>query len=191
MIYSAGYAGQPSDQLLRALYDEGVRVLADVRSAPGSRAFPEYNKQQLSSACQRAGIEYVCMGPALGPRSHDPAHYRGDQVDFGLLSQSAAFRQGLESLIELSKNRPVACLCAEKHPETCHRSLLIGEALHREGVQMIHRHQDGRLESHADMRVRLAADQGGLFPDEDLAMEQQCARFAYKKPSAPTPSFDR
>ena len=51
----------------------------------------------------------------------------------------------------------MALLCAEKEPFTCHRSILIGQALAAKDVDVRHILHDGRVETHEQMLQRLIA----------------------------------
>lgn len=185
MIYSIGYATRTRADFIRQLQAQGITKLADVRSMPGSKAFPEFNREALARELAREGIEYVWMGESLGPRSRHPEHYdAAGQVQFDRLRATPLFQQGLKQLLSINETESVACMCAEKYPETCHRSLLIGEALHDERVAMTHIHFDGRLEPHQALRDRAAQSQGGLFADEDLAMQDLIRQHAYRRPAA-------
>jgi len=50
--------------------------------------------------------------------------------------QTAAFRDGLETLIQMSRQKRVAIMCAEAVPWRCHRSLM-ADALNVHGVPVI------------------------------------------------------
>ncbi len=184
VIYSIGYATRTRADFIRQLQAQGITTLADVRSMPGSSAFPEFNREALARALAKEGIEYVWMGESLGPRSRHPEHYDATgQVQFDKLRATPLFQQGLKQLMGIDQTQSVVCMCAEKYPETCHRSLLIGEALFDRQVTMTHIHFDGRLETHQQLRGRAAEAQGGLFADEDLAMQELIKQHAYRRPA--------
>lgn len=188
MIFSVGYAGKSIAVFIEHLKRHNIQVLIDVRSAPGSRAFPGFNRAQLCASLDKAGISYRWAGDVLGPRSSHPEHYNSQgQVQFDRLRESSEFGRAIESVVEVAATQNAACMCAEKFAETCHRSLLIGEDLLARGVQMHHISFDGALESQAQMRQRLSANQGGMFPDEDLAIEDQISRHAYRKSAEADP----
>jgi uncharacterized protein (DUF488 family) len=134
MLLSVGYEGRSADDLLHALTEAGVEVLADVRLNPLSRK-PGLSRKRLAEALRAAGISYVHL-PALGnPKDNRPGFARREQAAWdryraGLTDPAAD--DALEELGELARTRPVAVLCFEHDPTGCHRSLVLAELLRRD-----------------------------------------------------------
>jgi uncharacterized protein (DUF488 family) len=137
-----------------------------VRSSPHSRFNPQFNKAELGRSLAAVGIRYVFLGRELGARSDDPACYEKGRVQYARLARTATFRKGIERLLKGAAEHRIACMCAEKEPLECHRTLLVARALAAEGVEVAHIHADGRLEPHAAAMERLL-DIAGL-PRQDL-----------------------
>jgi uncharacterized protein (DUF488 family) len=51
-------------------------------------------------------------------------------------------------------------MCAEKEPLECHRAILISRHLHERGHAVRHILEDGRIEDHAFLQLRLLAAHG-------------------------------
>ncbi|WP_043341657.1 DUF488 domain-containing protein [Belnapia moabensis] len=165
-LLTIGHSNHPLEMFLALLRQHGVTAVADVRSAPFSRFNPQYNKVELERGLKAEGIRYVFLGRELGARSDDPACYEGGRVRYARLACTEAFRQGIERLCRGALEHRIVCLCAEKEPLECHRTLLVARALEAEGVEVTHIHADGGLEPNTMAMERLL-DVTGL-PREDL-----------------------
>ena len=196
MIYTIGHSNHTPDAFLERLRRHGVTAVADVRSQPYSRRFPDYNRETLRDWLRRAGIAYVFLGRELGGRSDDPAHYDAEgRVDYERVAAGPRFREGLERLRRGMADYRIALLCAEREPLDCHRALLIAPRLQDLGVEVGHILADGRLELHRDTEarlLRLCGLDGDLFGDplpERLAAayRHRAAGAAYHKPKPENP----
>ena len=128
-VYSIGHGTATAEEFTRALADAGVRVLADIRSAPGSRRNPQFGQSALRDTLAVAGIEYVHL-PGLGgccaPRADSPhtglrvAAFRG----YADHMASEEFAKDLARLEEYARLVPTAFMCAETLWWKCHRRLL-------------------------------------------------------------------
>jgi Protein of unknown function, DUF488 len=97
-VYSIGHGTATAEDFTRTLVDAGVRLLADIRSAPGSRRNPQFGQSPLRDTLVRAGIEYVHL-PGLGGRRAA----RPDSPHTGL--RVAAFRGYAASRVRVSPPR--------------------------------------------------------------------------------------
>lgn len=191
-MYTIGYATKPIDRYIAQLHQQHVTVVADVRSVPYSKAFFDYHQEALILHLKNAGIRYVYLGPELGPRSRDAAHYdETRQVQFNRLMQSALYQSGIRRLFEgLEKGFNIAMTCACKDPAICHRSLLLGWSLrHQYNHELQHILHNGDLETQTCLERRLLEMTGtvpDMFSGEEgalkLAYERQCQACAYRKP---------
>ena len=119
-----------------------VESLIDVRAAPGSRRMPHFAKAALEVSLPERGIAYEHM-PELGghrtarPDSINTGWRNASFRAFADYMQGDAFRVALDALVEKSRTRPTAIMCAEAVPWRCHRSL-ISDALTVRGVEVRH-----------------------------------------------------
>lgn len=191
-MFTIGYATKPINDFIAQLHRQHVTVVADIRSVPYSKAFFDYHQEALMLHLQNAGIRYVYLGPELGPRSRDPAHYdEANQVQFDRLMQSGLFRSGITRLFDgMNKGYSIALVCACKDPAICHRSLLVGWSLkHQFNHELNHILHDGGVESQTALERRLLTLTGtapDIFTGEEaahqLAYQRQCQACAYRKP---------
>lgn len=141
-----------------------MALLVDVRSQPASRHVPQYNRAALAAALGSSGIGYLWLGEALGGRPRDPAVYRPDgRPDYGLCAARPAFIAGIETLLQVAGQQPVAIMCAERDPLHCHRTHLVTPALLARGAEVHHILADGSCIDHAALQHKAEASQLDLF----------------------------
>lgn len=164
-LLSIGYGDRPWEEFLERLRRHGVEFLIDVRSRPGSRQ-PEFNREAIEVLLAKQGIRYVFMGDMLGGQPGDPDCYIDGKVDYARCESKAFFQGGLERLVAARESgRTVALMCSELDPERCHRSKLIGEALKRLEIPLLHIDRDGSLASQTEVMTRLTGGQETLFEE--------------------------
>jgi len=129
-VYSIGHGTATAQEFTRTLADAGVRLLADIRSAPGSRRNPQFGQSALRDTLAAAGIEYVHL-PGLGGRRaprRDSPHPSGLRVaafrGYADHMASDEFAADLARLEEFARLTPSAFMCAETLWWKCHRRLL-------------------------------------------------------------------
>jgi uncharacterized protein (DUF488 family) len=154
-IFSIGHSNHSIEKFMSLLKDAEVNMLVDVRSAPFSRMFPQFNQEVLRKTLIDQGIGYLFLGDLIGGRSNDPDDYSGGQVMYKSLALKESFKTGINRLKEGSLKYQIAIMCSEKEPLDCHRTLLVSEALSAHGVAVSHIHADGTRESHTDVLARL------------------------------------
>ncbi|MBA2760902.1 MAG: DUF488 domain-containing protein, partial [Segetibacter sp.] len=67
IIYTIGHSTRDINTFIELLQAFKIALLADVRSYPGSRKYPHFNKENLQSKLKDSGINYEHF-PALGGR---------------------------------------------------------------------------------------------------------------------------
>ena len=141
-LLTIGHSTHPIADFISILEAHGVDQLADVRTIPRSRHNPQFNHDALQAALAEAEMCYVPM-PGLGGlrrAAPDSPHISWRNASFrgyaGYM-QTAAFRENLDRLIELSSETQTVIMCAEAVPWRCHRSL-IADALAVRGIPVEH-----------------------------------------------------
>ena len=146
-LYSIGHGSRKADDFLALLQEYGITYLVDVRSKPFSRFHPQFNKKKLEDFLAGYRITYVFMGDELGGRPEDPSCYNSDgKVDFNKVKEKDFFKEGISRLkTAYHKQVPLAIMCSERDPAMCHRSRLIGEVLTKEGIELAHIDENGKI----------------------------------------------
>ena len=151
-LWTIGHSTRSIDEFIDALKSFEIRTLADVRSFPGSRRCPQFNKENLRDSLAETGIDYIHL-PDLGGRRRAKADslnmawqsktFRG-YADY---METEAFQKGIARLLEAARERRTAIMCAEAVWWRCHRSL-ISDYLKANGVEVIHIMATGKSEPH-------------------------------------------
>jgi uncharacterized protein (DUF488 family) len=151
-IWTVGHSTRSGDEFIEILRAQGIEVLVDVRTYPGSRRYPQFNRAALAESLAAVGIRYL-HEPSLGgrrrarPDSHNTA-WRNEQFrGYADHMETDEFKNGVRALLELAANARVAVMCAEAVWWRCHRSL-IADYLKAEGHEVVHILDEKKTEEH-------------------------------------------
>lgn len=140
-VYTIGHSTRPIEEFIDLLRRNEVELLADIRTIPKSRRNPQYWQDVLAESLAGAGIDYAYL-PGLGGRrraakdSVNTAWRNASFRGYADHMQTEEFAEELERLVELSRERVTAIMCAEAVPWRCHRSL-VADALVVRGIQVL------------------------------------------------------
>ena len=140
-IFTVGHSTLPIERFIALPRAYGIERLVDIRTVPRSRHNPQFNDTTLASTLRTEHIEYVPMQSLGGLR-----HARKDSTNTGWRNasfrgyadymQTEPFQDALQTLIQMSRPKRVAIMCAEAVPWRCHRSL-VADALGARAVPVI------------------------------------------------------
>ncbi|MGH7906825.1 MAG: DUF488 family protein [Candidatus Binataceae bacterium] len=152
-LFTIGHSTHPIERFIDLLRLHGIAVVADVRSFPGSRRWPQFNQESLESSLRQAGIDYRWL-KLLGGRRHlvnrDSPHIAWNNAAFRSYADymdSDEFREGLENLIQIARYTRVAVMCSEGLWWRCHRRIISDNLVIR-GWDVMHIMPDGKLTDH-------------------------------------------
>jgi len=166
-IYTIGYGEREIEPFLEVLCRYQIQYLLDVRTSPYSRYKPEFSKAALQNTLEASGIHYLFMGDVLGGQPEDDACYTDGKVDYGKVTQSESYGEGIKRLHKASRQgQHVVLMCSEGKPENCHRSKLVGKTLTAEGVEVLHIDEKDTLITQKEVLLRLTGGQPSLFGDD-------------------------
>lgn len=156
-LYTIGHGSRKGEDFISLLKTFEIEYLVDVRSLPYSRFHPQFNQKALQLALQENSIQYIFMGDELGGRPKDPSCYNEDgKVNYSVIKTKVFFQRGVERLkAACEKNSRVAIMCSERKPCHCHRTLLVGEVLHKEMIVLKHIDEHGKLKEHSTVMNEL------------------------------------
>ena len=141
-VWTVGHSTRPLEEFLEALQSFNIATLVDVRSFPGSRRYPQFNKDNLAASLQTANIEYL-HHPELGGRrrarkdSTNIAWRNEGFRGYADYMETDSFRAAVEKLLALARGSRTAIMCAEAVWWRCHRSL-ISDYLKADGIEVTH-----------------------------------------------------
>jgi uncharacterized protein (DUF488 family) len=141
-IFTIGHGNRTLDELVEALREHAITQLVDVRSFPGSRRNPQFNREQLERSLPASGMTYLWLKELGGRRRSRPdSPHTGWQVEgfraYADYMETSAFASALEELLKLAREVPTAYMCAERLWWQCHRRL-ISDALTVRAIDVVH-----------------------------------------------------
>ena len=151
-IWTVGHSTKSGTEFTDLLHAHGIETLVDVRTYPGSRRYPQFNRETLAASLKAAGISYQHLASLGGRRApHSDSHntaWRNDQFrGYADYMETEVFENGVRELLELSARARVAVMCAEAVWWRCHRSLL-ADYLKVKGHEVAHILGPGKTEEH-------------------------------------------
>lgn len=145
VLWTIGHSNRSIEQFVALLEEHRIKVLVDIRSFPTSKV-EHFKREERERWLPEHRIEYAWLGKELG------GYRRGG---YKAHMKTELFREGVEKLLELARQRRVSIMCMEKNPKYCHRRFLTAY-LERKGVEVIHILEKG---------------QASLMKFEDIIME--------------------
>ncbi len=152
-LVTVGHGTAGAEAFAELLTGAGVASLVDVRTAPGSRRFPHFGRDELAGWLPAAGVAYR-WEPALGgwrrprPDSVNTALRSGGFRGYADYMRTEPFWAALDRVLAEAAATPTAVMCSESRWWRCHRRLLADAAMLVRGAEVVHLGHDGRLEPH-------------------------------------------
>ncbi|HEX9980904.1 MAG TPA: DUF488 domain-containing protein [Flavobacterium sp.] len=128
-IYTIGHSTRSYTEFLELLQAYGIEAVADIRSFPGSRKFPQFNKEHLETQLPQDNIVYIPFKSLGGRRKPAPDSkntawrhqaFRG-YADY---MESEQFISGINELQKQAQEIIIAVMCSEAVWWRCHRSMV-------------------------------------------------------------------
>ena len=152
-IWTIGHSTRTIEKFISLLEEHGIKALADVRTWPGSKRYPQFNKEKLSHSLGKAGIRYEHF-PELGgrrkakPDSKNTAWRNESFRGYADYMETEEFNKGVKRLLDLTAAAgPIAIICAEAVWWRCHRSL-ISDYLKAVDIEVTHIFDENKTEPH-------------------------------------------
>jgi uncharacterized protein (DUF488 family) len=151
-IWTIGHSTREFDEFVRLLQENQIELLADVRSFPGSRKFPQFNKESLEMTLPENGIGYIHLKQLGGRRRVLPdsknTAWRNDAFrGYADYMETEDFRKGIDELVDLADENRTAIMCSEAVWWRCHRSM-ISDHLKAAGITVLHIMGEGKVVEH-------------------------------------------
>lgn len=151
-IYTIGHSTRALDEFIGLLEAFSVKMLVDVRSYPGSKRYPHFNKENLTKELPLNNIHYIHLA-SLGGRRKSSDHsknaawknaaFRG-YADY---METDEFKKGIEELENIGGKYKTAFMCSEAVWWRCHRSM-IADYLKAKGWKVLHILNNKKAEEH-------------------------------------------
>jgi len=118
-IWTIGHSMRKIDQFTSLLEENGIKLVVDVRSLPGSKRNPQFNKEALAQSLRERGIGYEHL-PDLGgrrkpkPDSRNTAWRNASFRGYADYMETEQFRKGVNDLSILQTISAQQRSCARK-----------------------------------------------------------------------------
>ena len=173
-IWTIGHSTRAIDEFISLLEENEIKLLADVRAWPGSKRYPQFNKDALAESLNAHGIGYQHF-PELGgkrkskPDSRNTAWRNASFRGYADYMETEQFQSGIERLLDISRSEgSTAIMCAEAVWWRCHRSL-IADYLKARRVEVLNILGVGKVEPHPyTPAARIVNDELSYEPDSLL-----------------------
>ena len=152
IIWTIGHSTRSLEEFVAMLHSFKIELVADIRSYPGSRKFPQFNKEALEISLPQNNIEYIYLKDLGGRRKVNPDSkntawrhlaFRG-YADY---METSAFKEGIKELEKVALKQHTAYMCSEAVWWRCHRSM-VSDYLKVRGWKVMHIMGIGREEEH-------------------------------------------
>jgi uncharacterized protein (DUF488 family) len=163
-LHTVGHGTLPEDTFADLLRQAEVVDVVDIRSYPGSRHNPQFNREEMARWLPAADIRYGWIR-ALGgrrrpqPDSRHPALRNAAFRAYADHMETDDFRSGVDELLEGHDLDATAVMCSESVWWRCHRRLLADHLVLVRGLDVVHLMHDGRRTAHVPTQgARLDGD---------------------------------
>ena len=151
-IWTIGHSTRTLDGFIAMLKSFEIELVADIRSFPGSRRYPHFNKEALIISLPENNIEYTHLVKLGGRKKpHNDSHNTGWRVaafrGYADYMETENFNDGINNLEFLGTKKRVAYMCSEAVWWRCHRSL-VSDYLKFNGWTVMHIMGLGKAEEH-------------------------------------------
>ena len=141
-IYTIGHSTHPINEFVEILKSFQIELVADVRCFPGSRKYPQFNKEALEVSLSQNKILYLHLKNLGGRRKVNPESkntiwqhpsFRA-YADF---METETFLEGIKELEQIASKQCVAYMCSETLWWRCHRAM-VSDYLKASGWKVMH-----------------------------------------------------
>jgi uncharacterized protein (DUF488 family) len=153
IVWTIGHSTHPLDEFMAMIKSYRIERVADIRSLPGSKRYPQFNKEALEVSLPENNIKYIHLSELGGLRKTRPdsvntgwriAAFRG-YADY---MESDAFKKAIQELESYACEKRTAYMCSEALWWRCHRSL-VSDYLKVHGWIVNHIMGIGKYQEHA------------------------------------------
>jgi uncharacterized protein (DUF488 family) len=151
-IWTIGHSTHTLEELVLMLSSFEIRLVADIRSFPGSRKFPQFNKENLEVSLPQNGIQYIHVKKLGGRRkvNTDSKNSSWRHLAFRAYAdymETEDFKEGIAELEKIAREQRTAYMCSEAVWWRCHRSM-VSDYLKAKGWKVMHIMAIGKEEEH-------------------------------------------
>ena len=164
-IHTVGHGTLPAEEFATLLQAAALETVVDIRSYPGSRHNPQYNREAMETWLADADLGYAWQRELGGRRpAHPESRHSALRNDafrgYADHMETEGFVAGVDRLVAASESAATVVMCSESVWWRCHRRLLADHLVLIRGIDVVHLMHDGRRTPHAITEgARREADQ--------------------------------
>jgi uncharacterized protein (DUF488 family) len=171
-IYTIGHSTHSLVEFIKMLQSFFIKNLVDIRSFPGSRKFPQFNKENLEASLKENGIGYIHLKDLGGRRKvrEDSKNnrWRNDSFKgYADYMESENYERAVSKLQAIALGQPTDFMCSEAVWWRCHRSL-VSDYLKAKGWTVWHIMATGKAEEHPYTSPARVAGNRVFYSDKNL-----------------------
>jgi len=171
IIYTIGHSTHSMEGFVSMLQSVGVKLLVDIRGLPGSRKFPQFDKENMEKVLPENGIQYMHFKDLGGRRKvkkdSKNTRWRNDSFrGYADYMETDSFRKAVVELERIALQQPTAFMCAEAVWWRCHRSM-VSDALKAKGWTVLHIMNAHKTEEHPYTSVARIVDGEVCYTEEN------------------------
>jgi uncharacterized protein (DUF488 family) len=142
-VYTIGHSTREWDDFVAVLKTHHIATLFDIRAFPMSRRMPHFNRENMETALEEVGIEYVWEKELGGRREKSLTEspnggLRNDAFrNYADHMLTVEFQAAVGGVIKAAAYKPTAIMCAERVFFHCHRTL-VSDYLTLHGHTVLH-----------------------------------------------------
>jgi len=142
MIWTIGHSTHSLDEFMAMLHSFKIELVADIRSYPGSRKFPQFNKEALEISLPQNHIQYIHIKDLGGRRKAKPdsKNMAWRHAAFRVYAdymETGTFEACITELVANALKFRTAYMCSEAVWWRCHRSM-VSDYLKLQGWTVMH-----------------------------------------------------
>lgn len=151
-IWTIGHSIRSFDVFMAMLKSFQIEFVADIRSFPGSRRFPQFNKEALEITLPQNNLRYIHIKNLSGRRKVNPnsknTSWRHPAFQgYADFMETEVFKEGIKELEQIASQKRTAFMCSEAVWWRCHCSI-VSDYLKVHGWKLMHIMGVGKAEEH-------------------------------------------
>ena len=143
-IYTIGHSNRSWEDFIALLGKFAIRTVADIRSMPGSKKFPHFDRENMEQALLDGGFKYVWL-PKLGGLRRARKGFESPNIGltnpvfraYADYMATPEFQESVEELLTSACESTTAIMCAEALYWRCHRRL-VSDYLAAHNIEVLH-----------------------------------------------------
>ncbi len=156
-IYTLGHSNYSVERLVDMMKKYNINCVIDIRGIPYSKYNVQYNKETIQKTLRNLGFTYIYMAKEFAAKRETKISYNKEgYADFRKVIKEETFRYGIERLKKgIDMGYKIVLLGAMQEPIRCHRAILVGRELDKEGFQVKHILHDYTLANQREIEEML------------------------------------